>query len=46
MSLLDGLGYEKTTKKTNAVKSTQFDIIKASVNKVIHEHLLSEFHEY
>ena len=46
MSLLDGLNYAKKTKKTNTAKSTQFDIIKASVNKVIHEHLLTEFPEY
>ena len=45
-SLLDGLGYEKQSKTTNTTNDTQFDIIKASVNKVIHEHLLSEFPEY
>ena len=45
-SLLDGLGYEKQSKTTNTTNDTQFDIIKASVNKAIHEHLLENFPEY
>ena len=46
MSLLDGLKYEKQTTSTTTAKSTQLDIIKASVNKAIHEHLLTKFPEY
>ena len=45
-SLLDGLGYEKQSKTTNTTNDTQFDIIKASVNKAIHEHLLENFPEF
>ena len=46
MSLLDGLKVERKAKETTNANSTQFDIIKASVNKAIHEHLLLEFPEY
>jgi len=44
-SLLDGLGYERTTKTRTTTNNTILDTIKASVNKVIHEHLLAEFPE-
>ena len=46
MSLLDGLNVTRSVKKTTTANSTQFDLIKASVNKAIHEHLLTEFPEY
>ena len=45
-SLLSGLKVERQAKATTNANSTQFDIIKASVNKAIHEHLLTEFSEY
>ena len=45
-SLTSGLTIEKQAKATTNANSTQFDIIKASVNKAIHEHLLTEFPEY
>ena len=45
-SLLSGLNVEKQAKATTNANSTQFDLIKASVNKAIHEHLLEEFPEY
>ena len=44
--LLDGLNVERQVKATTNANSTQFDLIKASVNKAIHEHLLTEFPEY
>ena len=46
MALLSGLKVERQAKATTNANSTQFDIIKASVNKAIHEHLLTEFPEY
>ena len=46
MALLSGLKVERQAKATTNANSTQFDIIKASVNKAIHEHLLMEFPEY
>ena len=45
-SILDGLKYERVTKTRTTTNNTLFDNIKASVNKVIHEHLLTEFPEY
>ena len=45
-SLTSGLTIEKQAKATTNANSTQFDIIKASVNKAIHQHLLTEFPEY
>ena len=45
-SILDGLKYERTTKERTTTNNTIFDTIKASVNKAIHEHLLTEFSEY
>ena len=45
-SILDGLKYERVTKTRTTTNNTLFDNIKASVNKVIHEHLLAEFPEY
>jgi len=46
MSLLSGLNVVKKETKRDTANSTQLDIIKASVNKVIHEHLLTEFPEF
>ena len=45
-SILDGLKYERVAKTRTTANNTIFDTIKASVNKVIHEHLLAEFSEY
>ena len=45
-SLLSGLNVERQAKTTTNANSTQFDKIKASVNKAIHEHLITEFPEY
>ena len=45
-SLLSGLKVERKEKATTNANSTQFDIIKASVNKAIHEHLITEFPEF
>ena len=46
MSLTQGLKVEKKTRKVNTANSTQLDLIKASVNKTIHEHLLESFPEF
>ena len=46
MSLTQGLKVEKKTRKVNTANSTQLDLIKASVNKTIHEHLLENFPEF
>ena len=45
-SILDGLKYEKVAKTRTTTNNTIFATIKASVNRVIHEHLLAEFPEY
>ena len=45
-SILDGLNYTRQAKETTTANSTQFDLIKASVNKAIHKHLINEFPEY
>ena len=45
-SLLSGLNVERQAKATTTANSTQFDKIKASVNKAIHEHLITEFPEF
>ena len=45
-SMLDGLKYERVTKTRTTKNNTLFDTIKASVNKVIHEHLLAEFPDH